>query len=396
MKWRINAVLLPLIFISGCSNLFESKHDHSKSEPIERPFHYEIRLVMENAPFNGRDGAGMLSLNGELCLIGGWGAPYTDTTGMPTGNDVQCTTDSNLQDWTEAKTNNYWFSNSTPYTEDDWEGRHGTAHTVVFQNHYWIVGGDTNSGHYQPDIWTSSNGSDWEKKFDDLPFLHRTGHLTYVRNGCLVVFGGQKGVLDTPEDAGLSYEETIMRDGARTCDGETFTTFNIVADEQFFPAGLTQVGVIGEYAYVVNQGYYPTRVGVRTATTRLYRTRNDVNWEYVTEFPGLAVQFANVLGWDHHLFVMNGGIVPIPEQYPRETNQIFYIDVRTFDNPESIPSQNRGWKQIENVPWSYRHAASVAIHNDKLVIGFGSTLPWGVKNDIWKMVRVYEDEEVSQ
>lgn len=338
--------------------------------PIERSFHYEAQLVNETPSFIARDGAGLLSYDGSLFLIGGWGSTYVALTGMSTGNDVQRSEDGVL--WDEIKANDYRWWNSTPYTELDWEGRH--SHSVeVFMGKMWIIGGDYNSNHYQKDIWVSENGSTWERKFSNLPFLERIGHISYVRNGCLVVMGGQKIIAD-------SFENSYFGDAAKTCDGETWTTFNIQADSQFFPVGYTDAGVVDGYAYVVNKGYYQTNVHGRIASNRLYRTNDDIHWEYVHDAPVEVSMYSNVIGWGHHLFVLNGGFVPEPNEYPKETNQVAYLDVRTWE-----------WKKIENVPWSYRHAAAVTIHNDQLFMATGTTMPGGVKKDVWKIVKVFDD-----
>jgi hypothetical protein len=47
----------------------------------------------------------------------------------------------------------------------DWQGRH-MAGWLVFDNKMWIVGGDNNSGHYQSDIWNSTDGAHWTEVTD--------------------------------------------------------------------------------------------------------------------------------------------------------------------------------------------------------------------------------------
>ena len=369
-----------MFFIASCSN----KGGHDKGVSTEKEYHYEFDLVTNTAPWIGRDGAGVAVLNGGLFVIGGWGSTYSRVTGMSTGNDVQYTDD--LVNWEELKSNNYRWGNSTPYTEDDWEGRHSMSHTVVFDNKIYIVGGDTNSGHYQQDIWSSSDGANWEKEFSNLEFLKRTGHLSYVRSGCLTILGGQTAM--TEQDQYIEYEVSIKRDAAKTCDMETFTTFNIVADNEFFPAGFTQIGVVDDWAYIVAAGYYPTSVGTRKSSNRMYRTHDDVNWEYVGDAPIDLVQFANVIGFDGKIFVMNGGYVDKTNKERNETNQVSYYDPKA-----------KKWAKLENVPWDVRHAASVVVFNDELIMMAGTVLDrpienengrdW-VRNDVWKIIKVYD------
>ena len=161
------------------------------------------------APFPGHDAAGALVYNNLMWLIGGWNpvvyAPMIAT------NEVWNSPDG--IHWTEVKPNTFMPGVFNPLT--DWEGRH-TAGWVVFDNKMWIVGGDNNSGHYQSDIWNSSDGVHWTKVTDTPQWALRSAgggarvmHYTVVfNNGSntqIYVIGGQT----LPETIGYNVHAII-------------------------------------------------------------------------------------------------------------------------------------------------------------------------------------------
>ena len=68
--------------------------------------------------------------------------------------------------------------------ERDWEGRH-TAGYVVYKGKMWIIGGDANQGHYQNDVWNSTDGGTWRQvnRGRPVPWGPRALHHTLVFKG---------------------------------------------------------------------------------------------------------------------------------------------------------------------------------------------------------------------
>jgi hypothetical protein len=128
-------------------------------EPNEGGYRWTRLLDTSDAPFSPHDAAGALVYQNKMWLIGGWNpvllAPTTVT------NEVWSSTDG--IHWTQVKRNMFIPGIFNPAT--DWHGRH-MAGWVVFKDKMWIVGGDDNAGHYQRDIWNSSDGAHWTEVTD--------------------------------------------------------------------------------------------------------------------------------------------------------------------------------------------------------------------------------------
>jgi len=147
---------------------------------------YRWIQVTDQAAFPGRDGAGALVHHGAMYLIGGWSK--RDAVAFPRicSNDVWRSTDG--LDWQQIKPNT--FRDDTFDGRADWEGRH-TAGYVVHDDAMWIIGGDANQGHYQPDCWRSRDGVTWELVCEELPFGYRVLHYSVAMHGRIYVMGGQ-------------------------------------------------------------------------------------------------------------------------------------------------------------------------------------------------------------
>ena len=114
---------------------------------------YRWKPVTLKAPFAARDGAGAVVYKGRMWLLGGWNPG--DKVHFPRicNNEVWSSRDG--LDWKLDKPNTFLDQNFD--TSRDWEGRH-TAGYVVYRKKMWIIGGDVNQGHYQNDVWNSTDG----------------------------------------------------------------------------------------------------------------------------------------------------------------------------------------------------------------------------------------------
>src|SRR5262245_25646765 len=113
---------------------------------------YEWQEITSSAPFAPRDGAGALTYQGKMWLIGGWNPG--DKKFFPRICNNEVWSSENGKDWTLVKLNS--FLDDKFDATKDWEGRH-TAGYVVFKDKMWVIGGDVNQHHYQNDVWTSTN-----------------------------------------------------------------------------------------------------------------------------------------------------------------------------------------------------------------------------------------------
>lgn len=110
-----------------------------------------------------RDGAGLLLLNGELYMLGGW-------LNGPVTNEVWKTAD--LTQWT--------FLGNAP-----WPPRHGAA-WLVHQDRLWVIGGDLYA-----DVWASADGVQWTKLAEIAPFGERYTPNAAVLGEEIFVYAGQ-------------------------------------------------------------------------------------------------------------------------------------------------------------------------------------------------------------
>ena len=77
-----------------------------------------------------------------------------------------------------------------------------SAGYVVHDGRMWIVGGDPLLGHYQDDVWCSSDGVDWRwvNRHNPVPWGPRSLHYTFVFQQRIWVLGGQTTPQFAPGD----------------------------------------------------------------------------------------------------------------------------------------------------------------------------------------------------
>ena len=136
---------------------------------------YRWRCATMNAPWRPRDGAGALSFDGGLWLLGGW-RPREDGPTGPGGvvdttfEGTNWTVDSEV--WRSDDSGSSWYC---VQSQCPWPGRH-TAGYAVHQDRMWVIGGDiyTNSA----DVWSSADGIEWKCHTVDAPWAGRV--LSYI------------------------------------------------------------------------------------------------------------------------------------------------------------------------------------------------------------------------
>lgn len=112
-----------------------------------------------------RDGAGLLLLNGDLYLLGGW-------TWDTTSSEVWKTSD--LTHWT--------FLGNAP-----WPARHGAA-WLVHRDRLYVVGGD-----FMTDTWSSADGVNWVRHSASAPFGTLYTPNAVSIEGRIILYAGQGG-----------------------------------------------------------------------------------------------------------------------------------------------------------------------------------------------------------
>lgn len=130
--------------------------------------------VLENAPFEERNSFAMVNFNQRMWIIDGIQQ-----------SDI----------WSSLDGINWEYKENNPFP-----GR--LAHSaVVFKNKIWIIGGvgfdeSTFQDIVYNDVWSSSDGINWEKAIDHANFNPRYSHTTVVFKDKIWLIGGEDGDLE--------------------------------------------------------------------------------------------------------------------------------------------------------------------------------------------------------
>jgi hypothetical protein len=293
--------------------------------------------VTPSSSWDGRDGAGLLSLDGILYLLGGWNtawaAPYTT-------NEVWKSTD-------DGKT---W----TQLDDAPWQGRH-TAGWLVHDGRLWVIGGDANSGNYQRDVWSGtpnlSGDIDWaDVNSDATPLtMGRVQHIVFSHAGKMWVVGGQTLDEFTPLDVSTKPGSPYYDDVWSSADGITWT--QVSTGNAWAPRGMVIGNAVKDgYMWLVSGGAYDTEGNPRVYKNDVWRSSDGVDWQLVTPNAGFPRrQFVNVE-------VLNGSLVLAAGWSGANRNDVWRS------------SNGVMWQQIPDTPWGIRHAASSVIHDGRLLI----------------------------
>jgi cyclophilin family peptidyl-prolyl cis-trans isomerase len=318
---------------------------------------YTWERVTAQAPFAPRDGAGALTLQGRMWLLGGWNPGDKKHFPRTCNNEVWSSADG--KDWRLDKANSFLDKTFDPAT--DWEGRH-TAGYVVHQNKMWIVGGDVNQGHYHFDVWNSADGKTWThvNPAQPVPWGPRALHYTLAFQDKIWVIGGQ--TIPTFAKA----NEVFYRDVWNSRDGVNWT--EVKPKEPFWP----QRGMIGGSAvfkgriWILGGGTYDTvKVPTRKFFNDVWSSADGIEWQrHLDSAPWAPRQYHEVAVFDDRLWVLEG-------YHKANRNDVWHS------------ADGINWHEVPNTPWRPRHAASVFVHDGALWMVAGNNM----ESDIWKLTR---------
>jgi hypothetical protein len=347
--WQ-RAVLLPLAMFG----LDASLHSATVGTPL-----YGWQNVTPQAKFAGRDGAGLLTFDNKLWLLGGWSS-LTTVFPLTTTNEVWNSSDG--AHWNLVKPNTFGtlaFNGAT-----DWEGRH-MAGWVVFANKLWVVGGDSNQCQYEPDVWNSSDGVHWSQVASQTPWGQRVLFYTLVFDNKIWVMGGQTLVLaDCP---GYPQTETFFSDVWNSSDGANWSQV-LPNGAPWAPRGVICGAVVfNGRMWVIGGGTYGTP---QYLYNDVWSSTDGINWTRVAATtPWQPRIYHNVTVYDGRMWVIGG-----------DGGNGFGDLGDAWSSADGVH-----WKQVPNVPWLARHAASVAVFNNAIWLTGGTTNFNGSMDDVWKL-----------
>ena len=320
---------------------------------------YEWVKVTLAAPFAPRDGLGALTFKGRMWLLGGWNPNDKQHFPRICNNEVWSSQDGAA--WILEKPNTFKDLKFDPRT--DWEGRH-TAGCVVHRDKMWIVGGDSNQGHYQPDVWNSDSGKEWKLITPAAPWGQRALHHTVAHAEKIWVMGGQT----MPNH--VQSNEAFYRDIWTTTDGAEWT--QITPREPYWSAR----GMIGGSAvfkdrmWILGGGTYDTpETPRRKFFNDVWSSSDGINWDrHLEKAPWEPRQYHEVAVFDGRMWVLEGYG---PAKKPANRNDVWHS------------ADGVNWHPLPNTPWNPRHAAGVFVYDNALWMVAGNNMA----PDVWKLMR---------
>lgn len=317
---------------------------------------YRWKQVTLTAPFAARDGAGALVFKGRMWLIGGWNPG--DKKFFPRICNNEVWSSNNGLEWRLDKPNTFIDRSFDP--TKDWEGRH-TAGYASLNDKLWIIGGDANQGHFQNDVWSSSDGKSWTLVNKDVAWGPRVLHYTVAHDGKLWIMGGQT----MPGFA--KADEKFYRDIWSSADGDTWQ--QMAPEEPYWsPRGMIGgSAVLNGRIWVLGGGTYDTpTTPKRNYYNDVWSSADGIKWKlHTSAAPWAPRQYHDVAVFDDRLWVLEG-----------------YSGANRNDVWHSADGVN--WTEIPNTPWKPRHAASVFAYDGTLWMVAGNNM----ESDVWALRRV--------
>ncbi|GEM_PF-866039 len=325
--------------------------------PSQAVPNYQWTNVTHQAPYAPRDGAGALTFQNRMFLLGGWHPGNKQDFPRICNNEVWRS--DNGKDWQRIKPNTFLDPTFDPTA--DWEGRH-TGGYVVYRDKMWLVGGDVNQGHYQSDIWNSANGIDWTLVNKDAkpPWGKRALHHTLVFRDKIWLLGGQTMPAFAPS------REIFYRDIWTTEDGLRWSP--VTPREPYWSArGMIGGSVVfGGRMWILGGGTYDTpQTAERNYYNDVWSSADGVQWkQHLSQAPWPPRQYHHVTVYDGRMWVLAG-------YRAGDRNDVWYS------------SDGENWYRQFGTPWQERHAASVFVHDGSLWMAAGSCM----RRDVWRLQR---------
>ena len=307
--------------------------------------------------------------------------------------------------WADAAPNWVKVSNAS------WLARDSQGE-VAFNGKMWIFGGWYGSYEAAPrDVWSSTDGKDWQKVTSDAPWKHsdlsmsvtfndkmwfmggwfngrlpdhsasnavwsstdgvkweevtpHAGWTPRIASG-LVVFKDKMWLLGGIEDYYFGTDASLKNDVWTSKDGKEWTCVNEKAP--WAPRAYHQAAVLGDRLYVMGGGNY---VPNYTGFNDVWSTTDGVEWRQETaEAPWSKRLWFSTATYRDRIWVLGG--------WSKDPESRNWSDVWCSQNGQD-------WTQYKpEVTWRERHEHSVFVHDDKLWVAGGMIPP--LNNEVWSL-----------
>jgi len=317
---------------------------------------YQWQKITDKAAFAARDGAGALTFNDKMWLLGGWNPD--DKVNFPRICNSEIWSSTDGADWKLEGT-------------AAWEPRHCFGF-MVFKDRMWVIGGDTSQKYHQHDIWSSADGVNWELVCETPAWAPRIMHYSCVHDGKLWVMGGQtllKHASDAPE---LNYNDVWSSE-----DGVNWV--QVAESTPWEPRGMIGGScVLNGRMWLLSGGTFENpRERIRKMYREVWSSADGKEWKQHKTPPWLNRQFHEVAVFDDKMWILEGtrfnydlwpdGMGPLGGNLR---------DVWWSEDGEE-------WHEVPDTPWPHRHAASVFVYDDALWMVAGNNM----QPDVWKMTK---------
>jgi hypothetical protein len=311
----------------------------------------------------------------KMYLMGGWnpGNPvpvnFSDSSQafkFATSNEVWSTIDG--ISWEKEKA----FTPVTyPNTTQMWEQRH-VFNNYVHNSKIWVIGGDINQGHYQNDVWNTSDGINWTYvsaipstpvNLANLP--DRVLSLYNNFDGKMWRMGGQTIPELISDSVGNNPPLAYYNDVYSTTDGINWTRYN---DAPWPARGMCSGNVVLDgKMWVLGGGLYDPTFGNLVIYNDVWSTPDGDNWVQNVDYaPWFSRQYHSVVVFDNKMWVISGS-------NRNATSSVEFTSGNLNDVWYSSDGVN--WYQLPNTPWPHRHASSVEVLNNELYVLAGNNIP---------------------
>jgi hypothetical protein len=253
----------------------------------------------------------------------------------------------------------------------------------------WIIGGDSNQCHYQPDVWNSNDGVHWTEVASNVPWGNRVLFYTAVFNNRLWVIGGQ--TLDLDDCPGPGERESLYNDVWSSSDGANWTQVKPWNDANASGTVLKGPGspqrppvarewssrgvicgavVFNGRMWLIGGGVYGTPSTPGALYNDVWSSADGVTWRRVIyRAPWDPRIYHCITVFDGRMWVLGGH----GAAGDGNLADVWYS------------SDGVRWTQLPNTPWMARHAASVAVFKNTLWLTAGSTDD-SPQNDVWRLI----------
>lgn len=316
----------PLSFLGAVAATLSAQAGPEFTEAIG-----QWRIVTPEAPWEGRDGAGLLSYDGDLYMLGGWNPFRTPVT--------------NNEFWRSTNNGKNWELVSYA----PWQGRH-TVGWGVFNNKIVVVGGDANSGNYQKDIWTYDKVNGWVLVTASAPWATpgRVLFQTVFLDDRVLVIGGQ-----TLDELVVPGQKANLANPFYSDVWQSFDLVNWtkVSDNNAFAPRSSIIGqvVLDGRVYLIGGGQYDTAGRPRLYFNSIYSAPlTDLSdWRLEPAPPWSGRLYANVFVYKGEVWMFGGA--------------------NAAGNIQEVWRWKPGqaWRKC-SAPWSARHAASAVEHKGEV------------------------------